>query len=113
MRGRFTGYVELDDRDYTGEMPVKEFRGWVWQSGRCLDAARESDENCEKKSFFSLRLPIEVLRDALFQPEKPQWPPPDLDQFRGPAWKYCHPATVPRFSTATPTVPSRPFLSTT
>jgi len=82
MRGRFTGYVELDDRDYTGEMPVKEFRGWVWQSGRCLDATRESDEHCDKKSFFSLRLPIEVLRDALFQPEKPQWPPPDLDQFQ-------------------------------
>jgi signal transduction histidine kinase len=82
MRGRFTGYVELDDRDYTGEMPVKEFRGWVWQSGRCLDAAKESDEDCEKKSFFSLRLPIDVLRDALFQPEKPQWPPPDLDQFQ-------------------------------
>jgi signal transduction histidine kinase len=81
-RGRFTGYVELDDRDYTGEMPVKEFRGWVWQSGRCLDAASESDEACEKKSFFSLRLPIDVLRDALFQPEKPQWPPPDLDQFQ-------------------------------
>jgi signal transduction histidine kinase len=82
MRGRFTGYVELDDRDYTGEMPVKEFRGWVWQSGKCLDAARENDEDCEKKSFFSLRLPIEVLSDALFQPEKPQWPPPDLDQFQ-------------------------------
>ncbi|WP_291982514.1 HAMP domain-containing sensor histidine kinase [Candidatus Accumulibacter sp. ACC005] len=81
MRGRFTGYVELDDPDYTGEMPVKEFRGWVWQSGRCLDATKESDEDCEKKSFFSLRLPIEALRDALFQPEKPQWPPPDLDQF--------------------------------
>jgi hypothetical protein len=82
MRGRFTGYVELDDRDYTGEMPVKEFRGWVWQSGRCLDATKESDEDCEKKSFFSLRLPIDALRDALFQPEKPQWPPPDLDQFQ-------------------------------
>jgi hypothetical protein len=84
MRGRFTGYVELDDRDYTGEMPVKEFRGWVWQSGRCLDAASASDEACEKKSFFSLRLPIDVLRDALFQPEKPQWPPPGPRPVSGP-----------------------------
>src|SRR5574343_203730 len=37
--GRFTGYVELPGRDYTGARPLREFRGWVWQSGRCLDAA--------------------------------------------------------------------------
>ncbi|BAL22556.1 histidine kinase [Azoarcus sp. KH32C] len=81
VRGRFTGYVELDDRDYTGARPVKEFRGWVWQGGKCLDAAR-NDGDCERKSFFSLRLPVEVLRDALFQREKPTWPPPDLDEFQ-------------------------------
>jgi hypothetical protein len=111
MRGRFTGYVELDDRDYTGEMPVKEFRGWVWQSGSVWTPPGRRDD-CEKKSFFSLRLPIEVLSDALFQPEKPQWPPPDLDQFQV-ASRYCRPATGRRFSTATPTVPSRRSRSTT
>lgn len=82
LRGRFTGYIEQDDRDYTGARPVKEFRGWVWQAGHCLDGAGAAEEGCEKKSFFSLRLPVDVLRDALFQKEKPQWPPPDLDQFR-------------------------------
>lgn len=81
VRGRFTGYVEQEGRDYTGARPVKEFRGWVWQGGKCLDAVAE-DEGCERKSFFSLRLPVEVLRDALFRKGKPQWPPPDLDQFR-------------------------------
>ena len=81
VRGRFTGYVEQDGRDYTGARPVKEFRGWVWQTGRCLDTAPE-DQICERKSFFSLRLPVEVLRDALFQGERPVWPPPDLDQFQ-------------------------------
>jgi signal transduction histidine kinase len=81
LRGRFTGYVEQDGRDYTGARPVKEFRGWVWQGGRCLDAASD-DESCERKSFFSLRLPVEVLRDALFQRDKPTWPPPDLDRFQ-------------------------------
>ncbi len=82
VRGRFTGYVEQAGRDYTGARTVKEFRGWVWQGGSCLDAAKEDDANCEKKSFFSLRLPVDVLRDALFQREKPTWPPPDLDQFQ-------------------------------
>jgi signal transduction histidine kinase len=82
VRGRFTGYVELEGRDYTGAKPVREFRGWVWQDGACLNAAQTNDENCERKSFFSLRLPVEVLRDALFQREKPVWPPADLDQFQ-------------------------------
>ena len=82
VRGRFTGYVELDGRDYTGAKPVREFRGWVWQGGRCLDAAREDDPDCLRKSFFSLRLPVEALREALFAREKPVWPPADLDQFK-------------------------------
>ncbi|MBS1158133.1 MAG: histidine kinase [Proteobacteria bacterium] len=91
QRGRFTGYVEQDGRDYTGAKPVREFRGWVWQDGHCLkgDATIEATagpgadaETCARKSFFSLRLPVEVLRDALFLRDKPTWPPPDLDQFK-------------------------------
>lgn len=81
VRGRFTGYVELPGRDYTGAKPVKEFRGWVWQAGRCVDAASEN-EACRKSSFFSVRLPVEALREAIFQHEKPQWPPADLDQYK-------------------------------
>ncbi len=81
VRGRFTGYVEVDERDYSGQKPVKEFRGWVWQSGVCLDAQDEV-ANCQRKSFFSLRLPIEVLSQALLHGKRPPWPPPDLDQFR-------------------------------
>ena len=41
------------------------------------------DEDCEKKSFFSLRLPVAVLRDALFQKDKPVWPPADLGRDAG------------------------------
>ena len=82
IRGRLTGYVELDDRDYTGAKPVKEFRGWVWQAGKCLNASEDEGRGCAKKSFFSLRLPVEALREALFQQDKPQWPPADLDQYR-------------------------------
>ena len=81
-RGRFTGYVELEQRDYTGARTVKEFRGWVWQSAQCLDGTADDEADCPKKSFFSLRLPVQALRDALYRQEKPVWPPPDLDQFQ-------------------------------
>ncbi|TAK90595.1 MAG: HAMP domain-containing histidine kinase [Burkholderiaceae bacterium] len=80
-RGRFTGYVERESGNYKGAHPVKEFRAWVWQSGNCLDTAKTAGDPCERKSFFSLRLPVEVLQEALFKRPKPQWPPPDLDQF--------------------------------
>ncbi|HJV93030.1 MAG TPA: sensor histidine kinase, partial [Azonexus sp.] len=56
VRGRFTGYVEQEGRDYTGARTVREFRGWVWQDGKCLEATVPDDESCAKKSFFSLRL---------------------------------------------------------
>ena len=81
LRGRFTGYVELPGRDYTGARPVREFRGWVWQSPECLEPASHPPESCPRQAFFSLRLPVEVLRESLFQREKPVWPPSDLDQF--------------------------------
>ena len=82
VRGRFTGYVEQAGANYRGAKPVRDFRGWVWQSGVCLEPAEQGNADCEKQSFFSLRLPIDVLIDALFRQEKLQWPPPDLDQFR-------------------------------
>ncbi|MCE1183744.1 MAG: HAMP domain-containing histidine kinase [Rhodocyclales bacterium] len=86
LRGRFTGYNELPGRDYTGTRPLREFRGWVWQNAECAADFGPNfavdRENCPKRAFFSLRLPIEALREALFQREKPTWPPPDLDQFQ-------------------------------
>jgi signal transduction histidine kinase len=68
----------LAGRDYTGQMPVKEFRGWVWQEAACLDARLEAG-GCEKKSFFSLRLPVEELIADLLRTKKAPWPPADLD----------------------------------
>ena len=100
IRGRFTGYTERPEGDYTGARPIKEFRGWVWQSGRCLDGtpARVSEKvssseehadevvayekPCMRSSFFSLRLPVETLRQLISQRNPAQWPPADLDQYR-------------------------------
>lgn len=109
LRGRFTGYVEQDGRDYTGARPVREFRGWVWQDGHCLKAGQADEETCARKAFFSLRLPVEVLRDALFLRDKPTWPPPDLEQFKvrvevlapgeeGVLFDSSRPGAVPPFS---------------
>ncbi len=85
-RGRFTGYVDIGSRDYTSARTVRDFRGWVWQGASCINAAVPNEttpaEECEKKSFFSLRLPVEVLRDALFQKQKPVWPPTDLNDMQ-------------------------------
>lgn len=82
VRGRFTGYVDVGGRDYTNARTVRDFRGWVWQAADCLNGndpnAMAPGDDCEKKSFFSLRLPVDVLRDALFRKEKPIWPPTDL-----------------------------------
>lgn len=83
VRGRFTGYAERPAADgpanYRGAKPVRDFRAWVWQDGRC---ATEERTDCARRTFFSVRLPADVLRDALFQGGKPTWPPPDLANFR-------------------------------
>lgn len=76
--GRLTGFID-DGRALYNVRPVKDFRGWIWQSGQCV---RGETEDCPRRSFFSLRLPVALLRDALFQFDRPQWPPADLDQIR-------------------------------
>ena len=89
LRGRLTGYVDGVPIVH-GTKTVRDFRGWLWQDGRCLDAAAPpaasaavpGAEPCPKRSFLSIRLPVEVFRDALFQADRSRivWPPEDLDR---------------------------------
>ncbi|TAF99258.1 MAG: sensor histidine kinase [Burkholderiales bacterium] len=77
-RGRLTGFVD------TGRMlgavnPLREFRGWIWQSSQCASAS-DSELSCAKSAFYSVRLPIEAFREALVQGKRPEWPPSDLDK---------------------------------
>nr|WP_315186254.1 HAMP domain-containing sensor histidine kinase [uncultured Albidiferax sp.] len=88
VRGRLTGFA-LDAQGQTGGRPVRDFRGWLWQDGRCLPADTPSTAiACRKQVFFSVRLPIDLWRDAVFTASRsasktaPTWPPPDLDQVR-------------------------------
>lgn len=75
--GRLTGYAGDAPIAY-GAKPVRDFRGWLWQEGRCADARAEG-EGCARRSYLSIRLPVEVFRDALAG-GRPQWPPADLDR---------------------------------
>ena len=77
VRGRLTGFVD-GNAIAASSRPVRDFRGWLWQDGRCVDVASSAD-GCLKRTFMSVRLPVEIFRDALFQ-KRIVWPPPDLDR---------------------------------
>ena len=76
-RGRLVGLVD-DLPIKPGARPVRDFRGWLWQETRCADAGSQAPD-CPRRSFMSLRLPIEAFREALAA-RQPVWPPPDMDQ---------------------------------
>lgn len=80
LRGRLAGFV-VDAGGQLSRRPEREFRGWLWQDPLCLldsRAAPPDPQNCSKRSFFSIRLPIDVLRDELYENPYMPWPPPDL-----------------------------------
>jgi hypothetical protein len=81
VRGRLVGFVDKGSIT-AASRPVRDFRGWLWQDSRCVDAAATLDQVCAKRSFISVRLPIELFREALFQkaPAAIVWPPADLAQ---------------------------------
>jgi signal transduction histidine kinase len=83
VRGRLVGFV--DDVPITSSTrPVRDFRGWLWQDGRCVEAAKAKDNACIKRAFVSVRLPIELFSQAIYQkaPNEVVWPPADLDQIK-------------------------------
>ena len=83
MTGRLTGFTAADVARGKARA-VKDFRGWIWQSPQCHRAgdSHEDDESCLRSAFFSLRLPVGLLQDALFDGCRPVWPPQDLDQIK-------------------------------
>jgi len=96
VRGRLTGFVDtgapqLDAR----ARPVRDFRGWLWQNGQCRDlpppsarppageATTVTAPDCLRRTHYSIRLPVELFREALFRKdERLVWPPEDLGQMR-------------------------------
>jgi signal transduction histidine kinase len=76
-RGRLTGYAG-DAPLAKGVRPIRDFRGWLWQEGRCIEPA-EATPGCARRTFISIRLPVAVFQNALAA-RNLQWPPPDLDR---------------------------------
>jgi signal transduction histidine kinase len=82
LRGRLTAFAGTGDATLAPDArPLRDFRGWLWQRGACADPQDQSP-TCARRAFFSIRLPVEAFRDALFGLQRPVWPPPDLDQIR-------------------------------
>jgi two-component system, OmpR family, sensor kinase len=84
--GRWAGFMEADTQAQGSQLiresrPVREFRGWVWQSNTCADATNASPD-CPRRAFFSIRLPAEALREAIWRKPQVVWPPADLNEIR-------------------------------
>ena len=81
-RGRLTGF-RAEDVARAKAPAVKDFRGWIWQNPHCNQPGNAgSDDQCARNAFFSLRLPIALLQEALFEGRRPVWPPADLDRIQ-------------------------------
>ena len=81
-RGRLTGFADAgDDTLDVRARPVRDFRGWLWQSSACRDLAGAAPD-CLRRTFYSIRLPVELFREALFGKQRLVWPPEDLGSMR-------------------------------
>jgi len=80
QRGRLTGFENVGgDVLPRHALPDRDFRGWIWREGPCVHEGGD-EAACARRSFFSLRLPVAALRDALTNQYKLVWPPRDLSQ---------------------------------
>jgi signal transduction histidine kinase len=76
-RGHLAGFRE-DAAGTLSPRPERDFRGWMWQSPACLHG--DTPETCARRTYFSLRLPVEIFRDDLLGHVPPVWPPADLNR---------------------------------
>jgi signal transduction histidine kinase len=80
--GRLTGFL-ASNIEKPGAKPERDFRAWIWQKPSCVQTETQTNDvtdDCKKHTFFSLRLPIPVMQEALFEKRRPVWPPEYLDQ---------------------------------
>ena len=85
VKGRLVGFAGAG-LITAASRPVRDFRGWLWQDGRCAEGAAptQPSQTCSKRTFVSVRLPINLFRDAIWQkaPSTIVWPPADLDRIQ-------------------------------
>ncbi len=84
QQGRLTGFSISASGELLSQRPDKEFRGWIWQELTCQSPAPLADQtpdDCLKRTYFSVRLPVEVFRQAIAKaPSDLVWPPVDLPE---------------------------------
>ena len=99
-KGRLTGFASASEVLEARARPARDFRGWLWQEGPCLEAkgfttnatnaTTDPTPDCKRRTLYSIRLPLEAFKEALFTKPAPPWPPADLPdievrvQVRGP-----------------------------
>jgi signal transduction histidine kinase len=109
VRGRLTGFAADADGGVLPR-PVRDFRGWLWQGGPCLDGGAAA-ATCVRRVFFSVRLPVELLHDDVVASPHPTWPPADLNRIDvrvqwlapgggAPLFDSARPGATPPFSLA-------------
>lgn len=81
LRGRLTGFIDSGNPLPPRARPVRDFRGWLWQAPQCIQPDEDA-QTCMRPAFLSVRLPVEVLRAALFAKQPLIWPPADLAALR-------------------------------
>lgn len=81
LRGRVTGFAGEGPLLVKGSLPVRDFRGWLWQEAGCA-LPGQTLPDCARRSLLSLRVPVEAWRRALFSQGARTWPPADLAQTR-------------------------------
>ncbi len=107
QRGRLAGFVETGPVLERQSRPVREFRGWLWREGPCVEGepvvggngggngngngnanangggiASSNGSDCARRAFYAIRLPVEAWRESLFERSPPVWPPADLARTR-------------------------------
>jgi signal transduction histidine kinase len=102
IRGRLVAFADTGESTLPEDAkPLRDFRGWLWQTGICADGSEETP-HCAKRAFFSIRLPVEAFRDALVPGKRPVWPPPDLSDIRVRLRMYAPGDGPPVFDTDAP-----------
>lgn len=81
LRGRVTGFAGEGVALVKGALPVRDFRGWLWQEAACAHPG-EALPGCGRRSLLSLRVPVEAWRTALFASPARSWPPAGLERTR-------------------------------
>jgi signal transduction histidine kinase len=80
VHGRLTGFMVGEDGRMASR-PDHEFRGWLWQDDRCTSDGGD-EATCAKRTFYSLRVPVDAWRAELAPGPRPEWPPADLAKTR-------------------------------